>query len=138
MVWGAVSADAGYCAVGSDNLLGGRLAGEHFLASGRTHWLFVGDIRHEELRLRFEGLRAAAAGHDDVTIDLLPIVSMAFTATGETVSAYLTGARAPDAVFAFSDTAAMAVIGAFKDRGQIAGRDFSLVGYNNIPPQRAF
>ena len=138
VVWGAVSDDAGYCAVGSDNLLGGQLAGRHFLAAGRRRWLFVGDIRHEELRLRFEGLKVAAAAHDDVTIDLLPILSMAFNATAETVAAYLAGAAAPDAVFAFSDTAAMAVIGAFRDRGMMAGEDFSLVGYNNIPPSGHF
>ena len=138
VVWGAVSDDAGYCAVGSDNLLGGRLAGEHFVAAQREHWLFVGDIRHEELRLRFEGLKAVAGGRENVTIDLLPIASMAFTATAETVAAFLGGARQPDAVFAFSDTAAMAVTGSFKDRGLLAGRDFSLVGYNNIPPAAHF
>lgn len=138
VVWGAVSADAGYCAVGSDNRLGGRLAADHFLAAARRRWLFVGDIRHEELRLRFEGLREGAAGHEDVTIDFLPIASMAFNATAAAVSAYLAGAEAPDAVFAFSDTAAMAVIGSFKERGLLAGRDFSLVGYNNIPPAAHF
>jgi DNA-binding LacI/PurR family transcriptional regulator len=137
-VWGAVAEDAGYCAVGSDNLLGGQLAGRHFLAAKRQRWLFVGDIRHEELRLRFEGLCTAAAGQDGVAIELLPIASMGFNATAETVSAYLAGATPPDAVFAFSDTAAMAVIGAFRDRGLQAGRDFSLVGYNNIPPAAHF
>lgn len=134
VVWGAVSNDAGYCAVGSDNELGGKLAGQHFLKAGRLRWLFVGDIRHEEPRLRFEGLRAAAADRPDVTIDYLPIASMALAMTAETVSAYLVGGARPDAVFAFSDTAAMAVIGAFRECGLLAGRDFSLVGYNNIPP----
>lgn len=138
VVWGAVSADAGYCAVGSDNRLGGRLAGEHFLAADRRRWLFVGDIRHEELRLRYEGLCGAAAGCAGVAVDFLPIASMAFTATAATMAAYLAGGRQPDAVFAFSDTAAMAVTGAFKDRGLAAGRDFSLVGYNNIPPAAHF
>lgn len=137
VVWGAVSADAGYCAVGSDNFLGGGLAGQHFLAAGRRRWLFIGDVRHEELRLRYEGLRAAAEGCD-VTIDLLPIASMAFTATAEAVSAYLVAPHQPDAVFAFSDTAAMAVIGSFKERGLVAGRDFSLVGYNDIAPAAHF
>jgi DNA-binding LacI/PurR family transcriptional regulator len=137
VVWGAV-ADAGYCAVGSDNFLGGQLAGRHFLAAGRKRWLFVGDIRHEELRLRFEGLRAAGKDHPGVEIDFLPIASMAFNATAETVSAYLVAGRQPDAVFTFSDTAAMAVIGSFKERGLHAPRDFSLVGYNNIPPTAHF
>ncbi|HEY0624940.1 LacI family DNA-binding transcriptional regulator [Sphingomonas sp.] len=137
-VWGAVSKDAGYCAVGSDNLLGGRLAGEYFRKRGRTRWLFVGDIRHEELRLRYEGLCQEAARHPEVTVEYLPIASMAFTATAETVAAYLAGGARPDAVFAFSDTAAMAAIGAFRDRGLTAPQDYSLVGYNNIPPAGHF
>jgi DNA-binding LacI/PurR family transcriptional regulator len=138
VVWGAVAEDAGYCAVGSDNFRGGQLAGRHFLAAGRTRWLFVGDIRHEELRLRYEGLCAAAQAHADVTVDFLPIASMAFNATGDTMAAYLAAGRQPDAVFAFSDTAAMAVIGAFKAIDVHPGRDLSLVGYNNIPPAAHF
>jgi len=138
VVWGAVAPDAGYCSVGSDNVAGGRLAGEHFLERGRKRWLFVGDTRHEELRLRYEGLKLAAEGRSDVSIDLLAIASMAFHATAETVTEYLRQAPAPDAVFAFSDTAAMAAIGAFKARGLTAPHDFSLVGYNDIPPAAHF
>lgn len=138
VVWGAVASDASYCAVGSDNLAGGTLAGRHFLAHGRKKWLFIGDTRHEELRLRYEGLRFAAKDHADVTFDLLPIASMAFTATAEAVTAHLETAAHPDAVFAFSDTAAMAALGSFRARGLTAPRDFSLVGYNNIPPAAHF
>jgi DNA-binding LacI/PurR family transcriptional regulator len=138
VVWGAVSPDAGYCAVGSDNVTGGRLAGEHFLSRQRRRWLFIGDTRHEELRLRYEGLQLAAKGKSGVSIDLLAIASMAFTATAETVTEYLAHNDPPDAVFAFSDTAAMAAIGAFKARGLVAPRDFSLVGYNDIPPAAHF
>ncbi len=137
-VWGAVAKDAGYCAVGSDNFLGGQLAGEHFQRHRRTRWLFVGDIRHAELRLRYEGLCEEAAKHPEVTVEFLPIVSMAFTATAETVSSYLASGARPDAVFAFSDTAAMATIGAFRETGLHAPRDYSLVGYNNIPPAAQF
>lgn len=138
VVWGAVDPDAGYCAVGSDNFLGGQLAGRHFLKAGRKRWLFVGDVRHEELRLRYEGLCAVGRDHADVGIDFLPLASMAFNTTGETVAAYLAAGRQPDAVFAFSDTAAMAVIGSFKERDLLAPRDYSLVGYNNIPPTAHF
>ncbi|WP_343517976.1 LacI family DNA-binding transcriptional regulator [Sphingomonas sp.] len=138
VVWGAVASDAGYCAVGSDNLAGGKLAAQHFLAQGRKRWLFLGDTRHEELRLRYEGLKLGAAGHSDVSIELLSIPSMAFTATGDAVTSYLAQGGGPDAVFAFSDTAAMAAIGSFRARGLTAPKDFSLVGYNNIPPTAHF
>lgn len=139
VVWGAVDPSGGYCAVGSDNLAGGRLAGERFIGLGRHRWLFVGDIQHEELRLRYEGLQlAAGAAPGPVTIEQLPIGSMAFAHTLEQVAAYLDRGTAPDAVFAFSDTAAMAVISAFRARGLEAPADYSLVGYNNIPPAAHF
>ena len=73
-----------------------------------------------------------------MTCDYLPLASLAFTAPAETVPAYLAGGARPDAVFAFSDTAAMAAIGAFRDRGLTAPHDYSLVGYNNIPPAGHF
>lgn len=151
IVWGAVMPDSGYCAIGSDNFAGGRLAGERFLALGRKRWLFVGNVDHEEIRLRYEGLRDAAAG-TGVSIDCLRIGAMAFHNTHENVLRYLDGAAAaaprspgdipprdiPDAVFAFSDTAAMATISAFRERGLTTPRDFALVGYNDIPPAAHF
>lgn len=138
IVWGAVMPDSGYCAIGSDNFAGGRLAGERFLALGRSRWLFVGDIDHEEIRLRYEGLRDAAAG-TGVVVECLDIGAMAFHNTHESVLRYLDEREErPDAVFAFSDTAAMATISAFRERGLTPPRDFALVGYNNIPPAAHF
>lgn len=139
VVWGAVSETSGYCAVGSDNYLGGRLAGDRFRALGRRRWLFVGNPQHAEIRLRFEGLQAAAAAIGGVEIDNLSIESMAFSAIHDQAHAYLKACRhRPDAVFAFSDTAAMAVIGAFRQEGHLTPRDYALVGYNDIPPAAHF
>jgi len=138
VVWGAVNDEAGYCAVGSDNFRGGKLAGERFLSQERRRWLFAGDVGHEEINLRFRGLRAAAAGREDVTIDSLMVGSMAFSETFECARTYLENHPTPDAVFAFSDTAAMAIIGAFSAKGYRAPDDYSLVGYNNIPPAALF
>ena len=139
VVWGAVDSDEPYCAVGSDNLLGGRLAGELFVKRKAKRWLFVGDVEHMEIRMRYDGLKqAAAAAGVAVEIDCLPVDSMAYAATFAGASAYLKDREAPDAVFAFSDTAAMAVIGAFREAGRTAPDDYSIVGYNNIPPAADF
>ncbi len=139
VVWGAVDPADQYCAVGSDNALGGRLAGQLFLERGASRWLFVGDTEHKEIRMRCEGLRAAArkAGAR-VSIDVLSVEHMAYSTTFGRAGAYLKEHEAPDAVFAFSDTAAMAVISAFREAGLVAPRDYSLVGYNNIPPAAHF
>lgn len=139
VVWGAVDPADSYCAVGSDNRLGGLLAGRLFLKRGAKRWLFVGDADHKEIRMRRDGLQdAAAEAGEDVAIDTLSVEHMAYASTFASAAAYLRDHPAPDAVFAFSDTAAMAVISAFRDAGHIAPRDYSLVGYNNIPPAGHF
>lgn len=139
VVWGAVDPADNYCAVGSDNKLGGRLAGELFVQRGARQWLFVGDIEHKEIRMRFEGMReAAVSAGAKVKIDTLTVEHMAYASTFSGAAAYLRDHPAPDAVFAFSDTAAMAVISAFKEAGHLAPRDYSIVGYNNIPPAGHF
>ncbi|MBN8847484.1 MULTISPECIES: LacI family DNA-binding transcriptional regulator [unclassified Sphingomonas] len=138
VVWGAVHQVSDYCAVGSDNFLGGRLAGEHFLKMDRRRWLFVGDPAHEELRLRYDGLAEIAATHPEVRVEQLVTDSLAFASIQEAAGQYIGRGELPDAVFAFSDTAAMAIIGAFSRHGHLTPRDYSLVGYNNIPPAAHF
>jgi DNA-binding LacI/PurR family transcriptional regulator len=139
VVWGAVDPADNYCAVGSDNRLGGTFAGELFLKRGAKRWLFIGNTDHAEIRLRFEGMRQAArdAGAD-VVIDKLSVEHMAYASAYAEAAAWLRDHPAPDAVFTFSDTAAMAVITAFREAGLVAPRDYSLVGYNNIPPAAHF
>ena len=139
VVWGAVDPADSYCAVGSDNRLGGKLAGDLFVKRGAKRWLFVGDTDHKEIRMRCDGMREAAAkAGADIMIDTLTVEHMAYASTFTSAAAYLRDHPAPDAVFAFSDTAAMAVISAFREAGHIAPRDYSLVGYNNIPPAAHF
>ena len=138
VLWGAADPAGRYCTVGSDNHLGGRLAGEHFTRRGAKRWLFVGNINHVEIRMRYDGLRAAATRDSDLAIDLLPFEHMDYTGTHNAVRAHLAGHRAPDAVFAFSDTAAMAIVAAFREVGLAAGTDYALVGYNDIPPAAHF
>lgn len=137
VVWGAIDPADPYCAVGSDNRLGGRLAGELFVKRGARRWLFVGDTGHLEIRLRFEGLNEVARTNG-IDVAQLPASDMAFNAVHGAAGAWLRDHEAPDAVFAFSDTAAMAVISAFRAAGLNAPDDYSLVGYNDIPPAAHF
>lgn len=136
VVWGAVDPANPYCAIGSDNRRGGELAGAYFAERGAKRWLFVGDTEHREIGMRFEGMRAAAG--PGVTVDSLSVEHMAYAATYQRVQRYLKEQPAPDAVFAFSDTAAMAVITAFREKSLNAPADYALVGYNNIPPAAHF
>ncbi len=138
VVWGAVDRHDPYCGVGSDNRLGGRLAGELFLQRKARRWLFVGNTAHREIALRYEGLREIMDQHDGITVDCLPVDSMSYNATYASAAAWIARGIAPDAVFTFSDTAAMAVIAAFREAGLNAPADYSLCGYNNIPPAAHF
>lgn len=138
VAWGAVDPNEPYCAVGSDNLLGGRLAGELFLKRGATRWLYVGNIDHTEIRMRYDGLCATARLDPGVVVSHLRVDNMAYAATYACAAEWLRDNPPPDAVFCFSDTAAMAVIAAFREAGLTAPRDYSLCGYNNIPPAQHF
>ncbi len=139
VVWGGVDPAEPYCAVGSDNRLGGRLAGELFVERGARRWMFVGNTAHTEIEMRLAGLREIAADHPGVTLEHLAAEQMAYASTFQGVAQRLRDkAPPPDAVFAFSDTAAMAVIAAFREIGLEAARDYSLCGYNDIPPAAHF
>ena len=138
VVWGAVEPNAAYCAVGSDNRLGGQLAGERFRAMNKTRWLFVGNTDHPEIALRSAGLRSAAEGVESIVIDELRLDSLAYSLTYERAAHYVRHHPRPDAVFTFSDTAAMAVISAFREVGHLTPDHYALVGYNNIPPSAHF
>ena len=131
VVWGAVDPAEPYCAVGSDNLLGGELAGRYFLKKGRKRWMFIGNDRHAEIRMRHDGLTKAAG--TEASLVTLASEEMSYVSTYRAVKDHLADHEAPDAIFAFSDTAAMAAITAMREAGHVAPRDYSLVGYNNIP-----
>jgi len=137
VVWGAVDRADPYCAVGSDNRLGGTLAGDLFARRGAKRWLFVGDTSHLEIRLRFEGMNGVAR-LKGAKVECLPVPDMAFNAVHAAAGNWLRDNAPPDAVFAFSDTAAMAVISAFRAAGLTSPDDYSLVGYNDIPPAAHF
>lgn len=139
VVWGAVDLAEPYCAVGSDNFLGGKLAGNYFLKCARRRWLFIGNDTHIEQRMRHDGLsEAARSSPEKVSIDVLSVEDMSYAATYRAVKDYIAGHPAPDAIFAFSDTAAMAAISALREAGLASPRDYALVGYNNIPPAADF
>lgn len=140
VVWGAARHDTPYCVVGSDNYLGGRLAADYFLAHGRERFLFVGDVTHSEIFTRRQGfietLEANAAG---TRVADIAISNFSYETAFEAANRYLDGAaETPDAVFTYSDTAAMAVISALAHRGLSVPGDVSVVGYNDIPSAAYF
>lgn len=140
VVWGAGADSAPYCVVGSDNFLGGQLAGRYLTESGHRRIVFVGDTSFREIGLRWAGLQnvTQGAGHD-VRVDRIELHNFSYESAHEAAIRYLDVTEdRPDGVFAFSDTAAMAFISAFQDAGLRIPGDVSVVGYNDIPSAAYF
>ena len=61
VVWGAHKPGQVHCAVGTDNVTGGRIATEHLIAQGCERIAFFGDPHPIEFAQRLDGCRAALA-----------------------------------------------------------------------------
>ena len=140
VVWGAAPEDANYCVVGSDNYLGGQLAGRHFIEQGRRHFLFVGDQSFREIGMRREGLQNAADESGfKIVVDDIELHSFSYDSAFVAANRYFDVIETPpDAIFAFNDSTAMAFIAACRDAGINVPRDVSIIGYNDIPSAAYF
>lgn len=140
VVWGAGAETAPYCVIGSDNYLGGQLAGRYLLSRGRRHLVYIGDTSYRELQLRFDGLENVTREFPlDITIDRVQLHNFSYDAAYDAALRYfeITEKR-PDGVFAFNDTAAMAFIRAITTAGLRVPEDVAVVGYNDIPTAAYF
>lgn len=140
VVWGAAAPDAKYCVVGSDNFLGGKLAGEYFLEKRRRHFLFVGNTSFREMHLRREGLKSVVdSASEDILLDDIELHGFSYDSAYDAATRYLDVIESrPDAIFTWNDTAAMAFISAFREAGASVPDDVSIVGYNDIPAAQYF
>ncbi|PIB90479.1 LacI family transcriptional regulator [Caulobacter sp. FWC2] len=133
VVWGAQQPGQRYCAVGSDNVQGGRLAAAHLAAAGRKRIAFLGGVQAPEAAQRFEGYKRGLA-EAGLPFDPALVVPTPFTmdeAQGA-IAAFLATDVAFDAVFAFSDVIALAAIGALTEAGKSVPGDVAVVGFDDI------
>lgn len=135
VVWGAVTDDQRYCSVGSDNWRGGFLAGQRFAALGRKRGLFVANRAHAEMDLRRQGFERGFQERDaGVTMTDLEIPDFTFETAHAAMTEFLArGGPRVDAIFAASDTVALAVIVALREADLRIPDDVSVIGYNDIP-----
>lgn len=129
-VWGAHRADATYCIVGSDNLLGGRLAARRFRGLKRKRPLFIGPRGHSEIELRHRGF----AEEWGAAVEELEVPDLSFLASRIAMLARLdAGLPVPDAVLAGSDTMAIGALAALRERGIDVPDACSVCGYDDSP-----
>lgn len=132
VVWGNHAPDQRHCVVGSDNRLGGRLAAERLIAGGARHIYFLGDIKAVEFAARYAGAVEAAAPHG-VTITPLTNHLSADRLESE-VGANLDRPLGPgDAIFAASDTLAVAALARLRSRGIDVPGTIQVIGFDDLP-----
>ncbi|MGB0188982.1 MAG: substrate-binding domain-containing protein, partial [Aequoribacter sp.] len=119
---------------GSNNLQGGRLAGEHIAKTGRKRIAFVGYQDHPEIASRFAGVQQGLAEHNLSISSELIFGSLMDRNTGEKSLEQLVNRRDEyDAVIAASDMQAFKVMSALQSVGVDIPRDVAVIGYDDIP-----
>lgn len=122
--------------VSVDDVAGGRLAGQHLVATGRRRIAFLGgplDIR--QVHDRLQGLQEVALQHDDVRVEIITGSNLSIL-EGRRIGELIAGRPPrdrPDAIFAANDLMAIGALQAFVMRGTIrVPEDIALLGYDDI------
>jgi LacI family transcriptional regulator len=123
------------CTVGSDDVLGGRLAGRHLVEIGHCRVAYVGGGTGVwAVNERRDGVLEAlhAAGLDDDALVDLWIPSLTF-AHGRDAGERLLGlSPRPTAVFCANDLVALGILQIMTERGVRVPDDLAIVGYDDI------
>jgi DNA-binding LacI/PurR family transcriptional regulator len=126
------SGQADRCSVAVDDVLGGRIAGEHFRELGHERVAFAGGpMSIPQVAHRRRGFAAALRGIDVRTL-LTPTLSVAAGRQAGAEIAELAAAERPTAVFCANDLLALGVLQEMTLRGIRVPRDIAILGYDDI------
>ncbi|MET7399536.1 LacI family DNA-binding transcriptional regulator [Dactylosporangium sp. NPDC005572] len=121
------------CSVAVDDVLGGRLAGEHLVEQGHQHIAFVGGpATLTQVHDRHAGIAAATAGHASLSAVATPNLTVASGRSAAAEIAALPPADRPTAVFCANDLLALGVLQEMTLRGIRVPQDVAIVGYDDI------
>jgi len=129
------SEDEQFSSVSVDDELGGWLAADHLITTGRRRILFTGgpfDIR--QIIDRRAGAQRAVDGADGVSFETVPTPAASVAdgrATGEEIAARAAEER-PDAVFAANDLIAMGVLQGLARHGIRVPEEIAIIGFDDI------
>ena len=124
----------GRLSIGTDDVLGGRLAAEHLLSLGhRRIGVVAGDTRASTGVERTQGfVEACAEAGVEVPGSAIEPCTFDVRSGAEAAARLLHAHPGVTAIFAASDNVALGVLGALRDRGRSVPDDVALVGYNNL------
>jgi LacI family transcriptional regulator len=127
------------CSVAVDDVLGGRLAGDHLAEQGHLRIAFVGGpFSIQQVADRHQGfaaaLRASADGDGgpELTVVRTPNLTVASGRVAAGEIADLPKAARPTAVFCANDLLALGVLQEMTLRGLRVPQDVAIVGYDDI------
>ncbi|WP_214106149.1 LacI family DNA-binding transcriptional regulator [Acrocarpospora catenulata] len=121
------------CSVAVNDVLGGRLAGEHLRAQGHREIAFVGGpMTIQQVADRHEGIKLALGEAADLVVVSTPNLTVA---SGRQAAGQIAGmppAERPTAAFCANDLLALGVLQEMTQRGVKVPQDFAIVGYDDI------
>jgi LacI family transcriptional regulator len=129
---------AGFSSVEIDNEAGGRLAAEYLLAQGHRRLGFVGDANLPDFAIhnserRQAGYRAAIEQAGLTLLDeYVGLAPHGLETARQQAHRLLSLPEPPTAIFAQSDTQAMGVLRAARERGLTPPRDVAIVGFDDV------
>lgn len=120
--------------VGADNALGAKLAVEHLVKLGHRRIAFIGGAPDSSARRdRVSGYYHALQNYN-LKIDDSLLITSPVTRTGgrEAVLALLKRPDPPTATLCYNDIVAFGVMLGLQSAGHVPGKDFSVVGFDDI------
>jgi LacI family transcriptional regulator len=131
-----VSRHAGrYTSVTCDDYLGGQLAAQHLLDLGRTKVAVIAGEPYASTGIDRTAGFVDTFARAGIRVPARRVVHSRFDTAGgrEAMQRLLSGRRAPTAVFAVNDFAAIGAMGALRDAGLRVGDDVAVIGFNDVP-----
>lgn len=132
--WEIPPADLSYCSVSGDNVMGGKLATQHLIDTGRQQIAFLGGPEDERtVKRRFEGYQTAlqAAGRS-IDPNLVVYGNYTYPSGISAMERLLAQAPEVDGVFVNSDLMAIGAISAIQQAGKQVPADIAVVGYDDL------
>ncbi|WP_203906074.1 LacI family DNA-binding transcriptional regulator [Rhizocola hellebori] len=123
------------CSVAVDDVLGGRLAGQHLAECGHRRIAFVGGpFTIPQVADRHAGALAALAEVGGIDLQVVETASLSAVAGREAAEAIcaLPAAKRPTAIFCANDLLALGVLQGLTTNGLRVPHDIALIGYDDI------